>query len=132
MTKMLLVSRMDFFLICPSACSVFKSAENYRSRIHRPASSNHNLRHAGIRELSASAAFGESFSPVALAMHPTPKTPGWFLLTRHWISLLGVALIVTASISSLFMAPNEIRGHAGNPYDGIVLLVVLPALFFSG
>jgi hypothetical protein len=27
---------------------------------------------------------------------------------------------------------NEIRGHAGNPYAGIVLLVVLPALFFSG
>jgi hypothetical protein len=46
---------------------------------------------------------------------PTPKTPGWFLLTRQWVSLLGAALIVTAGISSLFVAPHETRGHAGNP-----------------
>jgi NapC/NirT cytochrome c family protein len=65
-------------------------------------------------------------------MTPTPKTPGWFLLTRHWVSLLGVALIVTATLSSLFVAPQEIRGHAGNPYTGIVILVVLPAIFFAG
>ena len=65
-------------------------------------------------------------------MTPTPKTPGWFLLTRHWVSVLGVALIVTAAISSLFVAPHETRGHAGNPYLGIVLLVVLPACLFSG
>jgi nitrate/TMAO reductase-like tetraheme cytochrome c subunit len=65
-------------------------------------------------------------------MTPTSKTPGWYLLTRHWVSLLGVALIVTAAISSLFVGQNEIRGHATNPYVGIVLLAVLPALFFSG
>jgi hypothetical protein len=60
------------------------------------------------------------------------KTPTWYLLTRHWVSLLGLALIVTAAISSLFVGQNEIRGHGSNPYVGIVLLVVLPALFFSG
>ena len=65
-------------------------------------------------------------------MTPTSKTPGWYLLTRHWVSLLGVALIVTAAISSLFVGQNEIRGNANNPYVGIVLLAVLPALFFSG
>ncbi len=65
-------------------------------------------------------------------MTPIAKTPGWFLLTRHWVSLLGVALIVTAAISLFFVAPQEIRGHASNPYAGIVLLVVLPAVFFSG
>ena len=65
-------------------------------------------------------------------MTATPKTPGWFLVTRHWVSLLGVALIVTAAISSFLVAPQEIRGHGSNPYVGIVLLVVLPALFFLG
>ena len=65
-------------------------------------------------------------------MNPTVKTPGWFVLTRHWVSLLGVALIATAAISSLFVVPQGIRGHASNPYAGIVLLVVLPVIFFSG
>ena len=65
-------------------------------------------------------------------MTTTSKTPSWYLLTRHWVSLLGVALIVTAAISSLFVGHNEIRGHASNPYLGIVLLVILPAIFFSG
>ena len=64
-------------------------------------------------------------------MTPTPKTPGWFLLTRHWVSLLGVALIVTAAITTLFVAPQEVRGHAGNPYSGILLLF-LPALLMLG
>jgi nitrate/TMAO reductase-like tetraheme cytochrome c subunit len=64
-------------------------------------------------------------------MTPTPKTPGWFLLTRHWVSLLGVALIVTAAITTLFVAPQEVRGHAGNPYSGILLLF-LPALLLLG
>ena len=65
-------------------------------------------------------------------MTPTPKTPGWYLLTRHWVSLLGLALIVTAAISFLFIAPNQVRGHAANPYSGIALLVVLPIILFSG
>jgi nitrate/TMAO reductase-like tetraheme cytochrome c subunit len=65
-------------------------------------------------------------------MNPTPKTPSWFLVTRHWVSLLGVAFIATAAISSFFVVPQEIRGHGSNPYVGIVLLVVLPAIFFSG
>jgi nitrate/TMAO reductase-like tetraheme cytochrome c subunit len=64
-------------------------------------------------------------------MTPTPKTPAWFLLTRHWVSLLGVALIVTAAISSLFVASDEVRGNAGNPYSGIFLLL-LPAILFLG
>jgi len=64
-------------------------------------------------------------------MTPTPKTPGWFLLTRHWVSLLGVALILTAAISSLFVSTNEVRGHAGNPYSGILLLL-LPAVLLLG
>ena len=61
-----------------------------------------------------------------------PSTPVWFLFTRHWLSVLGAALVVTAVISLLFVAPHEIRGHAGNPYIGIVLFLILPIIFFSG
>jgi nitrate/TMAO reductase-like tetraheme cytochrome c subunit len=64
-------------------------------------------------------------------MNPTPKTPSWFLLTRHWVSLLGLALILTAAISSLFLAPQQLRGHTGNPYSGILLLI-LPAVLLLG
>jgi len=65
-------------------------------------------------------------------MDPSSKRPVWFLLTQHWLSLLGVALIATALISWLFVLPQQIRGHADNPYVGIVVFLVLPAVFFSG
>ncbi len=42
-------------------------------------------------------------------MTPTPKMATWFLLTRHWLSLLGLAFIVTAALSSLFMASVWVR-----------------------
>lgn len=64
-------------------------------------------------------------------MTPTSKAPVWYILTRLWVSLLGLALILTAAISSLFVGQSEIRGHAGNPYAGILLLF-LPAFFFLG
>jgi hypothetical protein len=65
-------------------------------------------------------------------MPVTPKTPGWFLVSRHWLSLAGVALVMTAAMSLLFVTPREIRGHADNPYVGIVLFLVVPLLFFIG
>ncbi len=64
-------------------------------------------------------------------MSATPKTPVWFVLTRHWLSLLGAFLVTTAVVSMLFVAPQEIRGHADNPYVGIVFLI-LPFVFFAG
>jgi nitrate/TMAO reductase-like tetraheme cytochrome c subunit len=63
----------------------------------------------------------------------TPSNrPAWFLLTQHWLSLLGVALLATALISWLFVLPQQIRGHADNPYVGIVVFLILPAIFFTG
>src|SRR5208282_1967092 len=62
----------------------------------------------------------------------TSKRPAWFLLTRHWLSLLGLALLATALISWLFVLPQQIRGHVDNPYVGIVIFLVLPAIFFTG
>jgi hypothetical protein len=45
------------------------------------------------------------------------KKPVWFLLTQHWLSQLGLALVATALISWLFVLPQQIRGHSHNPLD---------------
>jgi len=65
-------------------------------------------------------------------MGATSEKPAWFVLTRHWLSLLGLALLATAVISWLFVLPQQIRGHFENPYVGIVVFLVLPAVFFAG
>jgi uncharacterized membrane protein YozB (DUF420 family) len=65
-------------------------------------------------------------------MNDTGKRPAWSLLTQHWLSLLGVALLATALISWLFVLPQQIRNHVDNPYVGIVVFLVLPAIFFAG
>src|SRR5215469_4755254 len=62
---------------------------------------------------------------------PTGR-PVWYLLTLHWLSLTGAALVTTAGISWLFVLPLETRGHVDNPYVGIVLFLILPAIFFAG
>jgi hypothetical protein len=46
--------------------------------------------------------------------------------------MAGAALVTTAVISWLFVLPQQIRGHAENPYAGIVVFLVLPAVFFLG
>jgi nitrate/TMAO reductase-like tetraheme cytochrome c subunit len=65
-------------------------------------------------------------------MSATRKKPAWYLLTQHWLSLLGVAFVATALMSWLFVLPQQIRGHVDNPYVGIVVFLVLPAVFFAG
>jgi hypothetical protein len=65
-------------------------------------------------------------------MGATSERPTWFVLTRHWLSLVGVALLATAVISWLFVLPQQVRGHVDNPYVGILVFLVLPALFFTG
>src|SRR5215469_2972711 len=60
------------------------------------------------------------------------ERPTWFLLTQHWLSLLGGALLTTAVISWLFVLPQQIRGHVDNPYVGIIFFLVLPLVFFAG
>src|ERR1700748_3747429 len=65
-------------------------------------------------------------------MSPNSERPIWFTLTQHWLSLLGVAMVGTALISWLFVLPQQIRGHVDNPYVGIIVFLVLPAIFFAG
>ncbi len=68
-------------------------------------------------------------------MHPmatVTKRPVWFVLTRHWLSLVGLALIATALISWLFVLPIHLRGHVDNPYTGIIVFLIIPVVFFTG
>src|SRR5215472_17468923 len=58
--------------------------------------------------------------------------PAWFVLTQHWLSLVGTALVTTAGISWLFVLPLQIRGHVSNPYIGIIVFLILPIIFFAG
>lgn len=66
------------------------------------------------------------------SMGNSSDRPAWFLLTRHWVSLAGIALLATAVISWLFVLPQQIRGHVDNPYVGIVVFLLLPVIFFAG
>ena len=65
-------------------------------------------------------------------MGVTDKRPVWFLVSQHWLSLLGMALLATALISSLFVLPQQVRGHVDNPYVGIIVFLILPIIFFTG
>ena len=63
---------------------------------------------------------------------PSQRTPILVLLTSHWVSLLGVALVTTAGFSWLFVLPTELRGHTSNPYIGIVVFLIIPIIFILG
>jgi len=65
-------------------------------------------------------------------MTATSNRPAWFLLTRHWLSLVGAALVTTAAISWLFVLPQQLRGHVDNPYVGILVFLIIPIVFFAG
>ncbi len=61
-----------------------------------------------------------------------PKRPILVLLTSHWISRLGVALVTTAGFSWLFVLPIQLRGRTNNPYIGIVVFIFIPVIFLIG
>jgi len=43
-----------------------------------------------------------------------------------------MGLVTTAGISWLFVLPLQVRGHADNPYIGILVFLILPIVFFAG
>lgn len=54
-------------------------------------------------------------------------------LTSHWLSILGSALVTVAGCSWLFLVVLHAGGGAAaNPYLGILIYLVIPAIFFSG
>src|SRR5262249_38275756 len=65
-------------------------------------------------------------------MSDDPKRPLLILLTSHWVSMLGVALVTTAGFSWLFVLPMQLRGHTSNPYIGIVVFIFIPVIFVLG
>ena len=65
-------------------------------------------------------------------MNAPTRRPVLQLLTLHWLGLVGTALVTTAGISWLFVLPLGVRGHASNPYVGIVVFLILPVIFFAG
>jgi nitrate/TMAO reductase-like tetraheme cytochrome c subunit len=63
---------------------------------------------------------------------PDSYRPFVVLLTGSRISLLGVALATTAGFSWLFILPQHLRGNADNPYIGILIFLIIPAILFLG
>ncbi len=62
-----------------------------------------------------------------------PAAPGWergrpviLVLTSHWLSWVGLVLMITAISTWLFVLPAEVTGHAENPYKGAILYLGLP------
>ncbi len=49
-------------------------------------------------------------------MADRPKQPVIVLLTSHWITMAGVALVTLAGFSCLLALPTNLRGSIGNPY----------------
>jgi nitrate/TMAO reductase-like tetraheme cytochrome c subunit len=54
------------------------------------------------------------------------------LLTGHWLTMLGLALGITAISTWLFVLPTELHGSVENPYKGAVLYVILPFVLAAG
>src|SRR3954471_9244449 len=65
-------------------------------------------------------------------MSDQPKRPLLILLTSHWITMLGVALVTIAGCSWLVLLPLHVRGHLDNPYLGLLIFIAIPVLFFVG
>jgi hypothetical protein len=58
--------------------------------------------------------------------------PFLLAVSSHWASLAGLALALTALISWMFVLPVHVRGHVSNPYIGILVFIMIPAIFFAG
>ena len=73
-------------------------------------------------------------SPSTKFMHARLDSNRPFLLavSSHWVSLTGLALALTALISWMFVLPVHVRGHVGNPYIGVLVFIIIPAIFFLG
>src|ERR1700676_3597250 len=46
--------------------------------------------------------------------------------------MAGVTLVTLAGFSWLFLLPENIRGHVGNPYIGLLVFIAIPVVFFAG
>ena len=57
-----------------------------------------------------------------------PSRPLLLVLTSHWLSMLGVALVTLAGFSWLFALPANIGGRVQNPYIGLLVFIAIRCL----
>jgi hypothetical protein len=53
-------------------------------------------------------------------------------LTSHWLSQLGLVLVITAISTWLFVLPAEVHGQVENPYKGVIVYLILPFIVLAG
>src|SRR5580692_6053253 len=59
--------------------------------------------------------------------------PVLLLLSSHWLSMLGAALVTLAGFSWLFVLPLNFRGGGvNNAYIGLLIFIAIPIVFFAG
>jgi nitrate/TMAO reductase-like tetraheme cytochrome c subunit len=63
---------------------------------------------------------------------PGRYRPGIVLLSSHWLSWLGLVLVITAASTWLFFLPAETEAHTENPYKGVVVYLILPLIGLAG
>jgi nitrate/TMAO reductase-like tetraheme cytochrome c subunit len=59
------------------------------------------------------------------------ERPVWVLMSSHWVSLLGLGLLITAIVTWLIVLAHKSRGGE-NPYLGILTFGVIPLMFGAG
>jgi hypothetical protein len=53
-------------------------------------------------------------------------------LSNNWLSMIGVAVVTSATVFWLFLLPMTLRGEMQNPYIGMLSYLALPGFFFFG
>jgi nitrate/TMAO reductase-like tetraheme cytochrome c subunit len=56
----------------------------------------------------------------------------WVYFANNWLSLTGVGLVTTATVTWLFLLPITLRGEVTHPYVGILVFLLVPAMFIAG
>ena len=54
------------------------------------------------------------------------------MLTSHWLTMGGALLATVAGCAWVLTLPTQVRGHASNPYIGILAFVILPIVLALG
>ena len=58
--------------------------------------------------------------------------PVLVLLTSHWLSMTGAAMVTFAAFSEIFLLLSGPRAHPENPYIGLLTAFLIPIIFFTG
>src|SRR3954468_25065225 len=70
--------------------------------------------------------------PEGILVFDRDNRPVLTLLTSHWLTMAGALLATVAGCAWILTLPNQVRGHAANPYVGILSFVILPLVFALG